>query len=591
MFHSLPNYNLSLLLLILFSQVSRASLDVVQAQVPLRTSFAGTACKQTIFKHSFANSYGVPCVGIYFPPENCTFTTTIFNISVTSKGRQYDRLALLFFGDTEIWRTSTAMPTEEGIYWSYQKEMTVFDALLRTEQKVIFDLSSFYSDLYTGAFNVTLEALYYKDNYVSGLSPPDRIYPISALASAQNISSVMSLPDDNGTVSITFPRNVKTATVSILASGNSAEEFWYTNVPSEYVDTFPGNPGWLYGYSPFREVQLLIDGKLTGVSWPFPLLFTGGVDPGLWRPIVGIDAYDLPTFDIDVTPWLSLLCDGRSHDFGLKVVGFDNSAEDKIETVGENWWVTGAVYIWLDDHGNQTLGGNITTNISPPTFSYHPILTSTTTNGTKTNTSFYFSLTAHRTLAISSTIRTSTGSKQVSWKQNLSFSNIQNMTDLAYNQSLSMLSTGSYSDSFSGTESTYSYPINLYSAYVIAPTTATLSSVFTLIDRSLITKGIDILSSLTGLTLGSESLATRQFGESMYYWNETIVEGTAADTGVTEQWFSYSGHPGLGEDGVRDFSRHLKEVDDAIVTDDERWETMVVPNTKPLPYVEGEPVV
>lgn len=154
-----------------------------------------------------------------------------------------------------------------------------------------------------------------------------------------------------------------------------------------------------------------------------------------------------------------------------------------------------------------------------------------------------------------------------------------------------MLTTGSYSSSVSPIKTTYSYPLNLYSFYIIAPTTATLSSVFALIDRSLITKGIDLLSSLTGLELGSESLATRQFGESQYYWNETIVEGTAADTGVTEQWFSYSGEPGLVIDGVRDYSRHLREVDDAMVQDDERWTTIAVPSTQPLPYVEGEPIV
>lgn len=165
------------------------------------------------------------------------------------------------------------------------------------------------------------------------------------------------------------------------------------------------------------------------------------------------------------------------------------------------------------------------------------------------------------------------------------------MTDLAFNQSLSMITTGSYSDSFSGIESKYSYPINLYSAYVIAPTSATLSSVFALIDRSLITKGVDILASLTGLTIGKESLTTRQFGESMYYWNETIVEGTASDTGITEQWSSYSGKSGLKKDGVKEFSRHLKEDNDAIVVDVEKWDTMVVPSTRPLPYVEGEPVV
>lgn len=62
--------------------------------------------------------------------------------------------------------------------------------------------------------------------------------PYLGISTAKDISSVMSLPDSNGSVSLTFPRNMKTAIFSILASGNGAEEFWYTNVPSEYVNTF-----------------------------------------------------------------------------------------------------------------------------------------------------------------------------------------------------------------------------------------------------------------------------------------------------------------------------------------------------------------
>ena len=194
------------------------------------------------------------------------------------------------------------MPGGYEIFYSYQKDMTVFDTLLRKQQKVIFELNNILNDLYTGVFNVTLEALHYNDVYKSALSPSNLILPISAKASAQNASSVMSLPDGNATVSITLPRNIKAASVSILASGNGQEEFWFTNVPSEYLYTFPENPGWVFGYSPSREVQHLIDGKLAGVSWPFPPLFAGGVDPGLWRPIAGIYPYDLQPFEIDVSP-------------------------------------------------------------------------------------------------------------------------------------------------------------------------------------------------------------------------------------------------------------------------------------------------
>jgi Peptide N-acetyl-beta-D-glucosaminyl asparaginase amidase A len=60
--------------------------------------------------------------------------------------------------------------------------------------------------------------------------------------------------------------------------------------------------------------------------------------------------------DIDVTSWLPLLCDGKLHHFSLKVVGFDDLAAEYIRSVGENWWVTGAVFVWLDKHGNQTRG-------------------------------------------------------------------------------------------------------------------------------------------------------------------------------------------------------------------------------------------
>ena len=242
------------------------------------------------------------------------------------------------------------MPTRTGIFSSFFKDMTIVDPLLRSEQKVIMAMDNTVDNVFTGSFNVTITALYYNDHET--LTPADAILPISTRSSGQNASSAMSLPDGNGTVFLTFPRNVGRAVVSILASGNSAEEFWYTNLPTEYDDTF--NNTAIYGYSAFREVQLLIDGELAGVSWPFPIVFTGGISPGLWVPIVGIDVYDLPSFEIDISPWLGILCDGKSHKFQLRVVGYDS--ETGLGTVGSNWWVTGSVFVWADEKGHQTIG-------------------------------------------------------------------------------------------------------------------------------------------------------------------------------------------------------------------------------------------
>jgi hypothetical protein len=212
------------------------------------------------------------------------------------------------------------------------------------------------------------------------------------------------------------------------------------------------------------------------------------------------------------------------------------------------------------------------------------------TNNSTTNSSFYFSLEAHRQITISSTIQTSAGFRNATWSQDLSFSNIQNMTELAFNQSLAMVTSGTNFDSRSGIHSTYKYPLNLYSSYIIAETKATLSSVLALVDRSLITTGINILSYLTGTEKGPHNLRTRQSGTSQYSWNATIVEGMPTDTSSLEQWFSYKGSPGLNR-GRHQFSRYLKEVND-FVTDDVKLSAPIeVPDTVPLPYVEGMPHV
>lgn len=573
---------------------SKTALDVVQAATPPRQSFVGYSCKQTLLQHDFVNSYGTPFIGYYSPPpENCTFTTTIFNLSVASQGQQYDRLAELFLGDVEVWRTSTAMPISNGIHWSFQKDISAFDVLLRQDQKIILDLGNVVDgNLYTGTYNLTLEALYFDDSYSEGFHPADVIYPISNLTSAQNVTPVFSLPDDSGSVTLSLPRNIKTAVVSLMASGNSAEEFWYTNVPTEYVSTF-GDNGAFYGYSPFREVQLFIDGQLAGVSWPFTILFTGGVDPGLWRPIVGIDAYDLPSFEVDVTPWLSLLCDGGEHAFEIKVVGFDSSASDGIGTVGQNWWVTGALFVWLDETTNQTIAGPVTSNISAPVFDYLAQLgTSVSSNGSSTtNESLWLSLSAHRTLSISSTVSDEANqtSRSTSWTQDLTFANVMNYTNAGWNMTLAMNSSGSSTTSFADGTTTYSYPLNLYYAYDLAETDAELSSVYSLIDRSLLCNGTDTLPYLSGLSLGASSVATRQNVTSNYYWNETIVGGIESlDTCNGETWFASSSEPGSAF-GVAKYSRYLHEIDDTMVADLEAYATMSVPATQPLPSIGGGP--
>ena len=67
------------------------------------------------------------------------------------------------------------------------------------------------------------------------------------------------------------------AIVELYASGNAREEFWYTNTADSALPYLEKEAG-LLGKGPFREVQLLIDGKLAGTVFPFPVIFSG-----VWR--------------------------------------------------------------------------------------------------------------------------------------------------------------------------------------------------------------------------------------------------------------------------------------------------------------------
>lgn len=76
--------------------------------------------QEVLAVHSFGLSYGQPFVGKYAPPQ-CAFNRVTWNLTVVSAGRQFDRLGIIYLGDVEVFRTSTAEPTADGIRWTYLK--------------------------------------------------------------------------------------------------------------------------------------------------------------------------------------------------------------------------------------------------------------------------------------------------------------------------------------------------------------------------------------------------------------------------------------------------------------------------------------
>ncbi|WFD28679.1 hypothetical protein MNAN1_003692 [Malassezia nana] len=324
-------------------------LNVFQLSAPVFESMEGE-CNYivTLMEHTFGNSNDKPFSTHYVPPD-CNFNRVVIHFNSTVKGRQYDRLGIMYLGSTEVWRTSTAEPTESGVHFAYDKDLTAYMSLWKKNQTLLFDLPNFVDDTYTGEYRTTLTAHFWHEKHAPKAA--DKILPISAENGQEGRTSVFQLPKQRAMVYHHISKKAVHAHVSISATGQQDEEFWYTNVFNKFKDEFGAGEQALPAGGPFREVQLLIDGYLAGVAWPMPVIFTGGIAPNLWRPTVGIDAFDLREQEIDITPWLPYLTDGKSHTFELRVVGIRqgqrlNSTHLVTADIGSYWLTTGKIFVF-----------------------------------------------------------------------------------------------------------------------------------------------------------------------------------------------------------------------------------------------------
>lgn len=536
--------------------------------------------------------------GDYTSPP-CTFNRVTMNFTVTSQGRQFDRLGVMYLGDIEVFRTSTAEPTANGIVWTYIKEMEQYNALWAADQKIIFDLGNLVDSTYTGPFFTTLTATFF--TVPDSRPTADTILPISAEQSGVNMGSAFTIPSQNASVSYKLPQNVERAVISLSACGQIAEEFWYTNTFSSEVNTFESTAGTLYGYGPFREVQLLIDGQLAGVSWPFPIIFTGGIVPGFWRPIVGIDAFDLRQHEIDVTPWLPSLCDGGSHTFEIRVAGLNDDGAGHAtlsETVGSYWVVTGTIFLFLGAAGSITTGSELSIDVTAPEIQ---ISSSLTTNSTGANETLNYMTTVSRSLSISSIIKTFSGSSPAIWTQSLSYSNYNALTAQGFTQYTSQNTSGTDTSSSTYTN-TYSYPITVDSSFSVSPAgnvgiNGTLSHglTFNVFGPSVFPSGIQSFNVTTPSTINPAGpqpqtfqlpasfpsfsgalLSTTQSGSATY-----LSAGSASYSfGTTTQDFDFKGAELNDPTALYElYHRHVMAVNSTITADDQTiaGQTIAVP--------------
>lgn len=67
--------------------------------------------------------------------------------STLAVAQMLTEVTLRYFGDTEVFRTSTEEPNRRGISYTFTKDMSQYMALWKEPQKVIFDLPNTLTDV------------------------------------------------------------------------------------------------------------------------------------------------------------------------------------------------------------------------------------------------------------------------------------------------------------------------------------------------------------------------------------------------------------------------------------------------------------
>lgn len=353
------------------------SQEYFELSVPLPSDQLAPSCTLPILQHSFGNTINSPPFNTtYSPPSDCPppWSHVILEFRATCRGEQYDRISGLWLSGVELLRTSTAEPTQSGIFWKVHKDISrYYSLLIQSNLTVTMMLENIVNREYTGVYNVEVTFLFYKDIFVKkddvrlpsiignqdsgwklgseteklyrnlGIGvedPADKIIPISDTGERGFWFRIDSESELRST-EIQIPNNTRRAVVELYVSFHGNDEFWYSNPPTSYVITNNITTGRVNGA--FREVVVTVDGQLVGSEVPLPVIFTGGINPLLWEPVVAIGAFNLPTYDIELTPFLGPLLDGKVHRIGIGV------------SDGISYWLVDAnLHLWLD-HNSPTV--------------------------------------------------------------------------------------------------------------------------------------------------------------------------------------------------------------------------------------------
>jgi hypothetical protein len=368
----------------------------------------GTPCTVTLFTDDQFTNFTYPTFS-YVPPSACPgpWAKVVFegDFSVNA-GRQFDRTGSIWIAGTNIYFGTTAEPSaNRGPSWHVERDITDLSAILQAPSTGEVVLGNIVNSTYTGVITASGKLQFYPANS-SNPAPvvADDVYPLSGgpLGDNQYISS----QDQPLTGTFTLPRNVEAAYLDVYLQSQIGDEFWYTCFPNDLASTIPN-----CGNTAFREGDVAIDGRPAGIAPVYPWIFTGGIDPYLWRPIPGVETLEFEPYRVNLTPFAAVLDDGNPHTITVNL--FNN---------GNYFAANGALLVYLD-HGSSQVSGAL---VSDATSLYpSPVVSENVSPNAKGVYEGSVSVTASHPVSIDGYVDTSQGRIETKVQQQVGFSNVQ----------------------------------------------------------------------------------------------------------------------------------------------------------------------
>jgi hypothetical protein len=338
-------------------------------------------------------------------------------------GRQFDRTAEIWIGGVNVYFGTTSEPSGTvARSWHIERDLTDYSALFNTTQNGRVDLGNLVNSTFTSTLFGTATLQFYPlAAHQDAPRTADFVLPLAS----DPTGGTAFLSNTTSTLAKTFslPANVERAFIDVVAESQAGDEFWYTCVPNDVANELQSCGG-----GAFRESQVTIDGTPAGVAPVYPWIYTGGIDPLLWRPIPGVQTLNFEPYRVDLTPFAGVLSNGQPHQVAVSVFGANNG------------FSTTATLLVFQDHGSNQVTGEVTRNtIGIPNPSTVENLT-TAADGTITGS---VTVTSSRIFRVTGFVRTSHGRIETDVRQNIQFSSVQdfNITNTAFVQNIKQRTT------------------------------------------------------------------------------------------------------------------------------------------------------